>query len=145
MKIFGIFIFVAIAASANAEISLVPKERTAIFPKKKAQHLIEEVSYRPPDDISGYWTPTDKDLVDVETHLESFLKRTRSKDIPLYIPRNWDEYLRQVSGVLVQRRKFLFINYYRAGSAEDRALSEQKRKKECEDRGTVYLLEKGNA
>ena len=58
------------SASPTSVKVLVPPERTVIFPKEKAAALLQAVCFFKPQGITGYWTPTEKDLVGVENGLD---------------------------------------------------------------------------
>lgn len=86
---------------------LVPPERTVIFPKEKAAALLQAVCFFKPQGITGYWTPTEKDLVGVENGLEDYIKmhgRTRHDD--------WSKVRRQVAGVEFSDARLLFLSYF---------------------------------
>lgn len=91
--------------------TLVPMERTAIFPKELAPNLLR-LSYDPPEGISSFWTPSEKDLDGVEDHLEEYLSKIwlekESRDIKMT---NWEYYYRQVGGIVINGKKMLFISY----------------------------------
>ena len=95
---------------------LVPSERTAIFPKTKAPELIRMVSDRVPPGITGYWTPSEKDLAGVEDTLIAYLRSQKVAE-----KKDWKEYRRQVAGVMCGEGTCIFIYYfyYDRGIAED--------------------------
>jgi uncharacterized protein (DUF3820 family) len=94
-------------ASPAPEKVLVPAERTVIFPKEKAGALLQAVCFFKPQGITGYWTPTERDLVGVENDLEAYIKmhgRTRHDD--------WTQVRRQVAGVEFSGARLLFLSYF---------------------------------
>ncbi|HWA08249.1 MAG TPA: hypothetical protein VG838_02160 [Opitutaceae bacterium] len=92
---------------ASTPTVLVPMERTVIFPKEKAAALLQAACFFRPQGITGYWTPTEKDLRTSEVGLEDYLKlhgRTRHD--------SWTNYRRQVAGVEFDKAQLLFMSYF---------------------------------
>jgi hypothetical protein len=88
--------------------SFVTAERTAIFPEKSAADLVRSVCYQPPNGVTGYWTPSEKDLEGVEDSLIAFLKSEKVDD-----RKDWATFRRQVAGVKRGENTFIFIYYFR--------------------------------
>jgi hypothetical protein len=64
-----------------------------------------------------FWTPTDRDIQDLEMRLPTFLKeearrrsRDRDKNDPVEVGRNLKDSARQYIGVFWRGRKFIFVN-----------------------------------
>jgi hypothetical protein len=97
----------SVPTSETRPPALVSLERTAIFPQEKAAALLQAACYFKPEGITGYWTPTAKDLDGVEDSLEKFLEiQGRPKR------GNWQNYRRQVAGLQKDAERFLFISYF---------------------------------
>lgn len=117
--------------------TLVPMERTAIFPKELASNLLR-LSYDPPEGITSFWTPTEKDLIGIEDHLEEYLseiwREKESRDVKMA---NWASYYRQVSGIVINGEKMIFISYaYSPLMNEPSVVAD--RIKYAEKRGQIY-------
>ena len=104
-------ILVATLVLAGCSKTLVPRERTSIFSQDKAPDLIG-VCLRPPEGITGFWTPEEKDLKGAEDGLEDYLLSASSgvrnprKELPA-----WQQYYRQVAGVVKNGERLLFVSY----------------------------------
>ena len=94
-------------ANSAPKVVLVPLERTVIFPKEKAAALLQAVCFFKPEGITGYWTPTAKDLAGVEDTLEEFLKAHGWAHHD-----NWANFRRQVTGVKFGQAELLFLSYF---------------------------------
>lgn len=93
--------------SGDAAASLVPPERTFIFPKETAAKLLQAACFLRPDDITGYWTPATADLVGIEAGLERFLASQH------WMKRyEWRDYYRQVAGLQQPEGRTLFLSYF---------------------------------
>jgi len=99
--------------------SLVPNERTAIFPQERTPNLLR-VCLNPPEGVTAFWTPKDKDLRGIEDHLEEYLagvwarSRNSRKEMP-----EWKNCYRQVGGIVKNGERLLFISYAWAPSMMD--------------------------
>jgi hypothetical protein len=85
---------------------LVPSEHTAIFSAAEAAKLIGTVCYRPPAS-TGYWTPDERDLKDIEDTLEQFLRAQNVKD-----KKDWNGFRRQVTGIKRGKELYIFVYYF---------------------------------
>jgi len=99
---------------------LVPADRTAIFPADKAHELIETVCYAPPA-ATGYWTPTESDLVGIEDTLLAFLKSKEADQ-----KKDWSTFRRQVTGLKHGNDTLIFIYYFHS----DRGIEEDLQRRQ---------------
>lgn len=94
-------------SSVSTPRVLVPAERTTIFPLERAAALLQAVSFKKPEGITGYWTPTPRDLDGVESGLEEFLANEGQA------PRlDWSPFRRQVAGLRFGDTRALFLSYF---------------------------------
>jgi hypothetical protein len=91
---------------APAPVPLIPAGHSVIFTAEQAPGLIKEVCFTAPEGITGYWMPTEADLVDVEVTLLDYLQTQKATD------RRWPDFYRQVAGVQRGAARFLFLNYF---------------------------------
>ena len=92
---------------APASVTLVPPERTAIFPREKAAALLQAAVFFKPAGITGYWTPAPADLVGVEDGLADYLAAQK------WVPHQpWSDYYRQVAGLERDGGRSLFLSYF---------------------------------
>jgi len=131
---------VALATSATFGRDLVPAAQTVIFPKERARELLG-VCYQPPEGVSGFWTPSEKDLTRVEDGLEPYLAEMRAKkggpppDSARWL--KWEDYFRQVIGVEIGGERFIFISYYHGRELKNpKEIADMKA--EYARRGKVY-------
>jgi hypothetical protein len=122
---------------AGCEKVCVPADRTAIFPAEQAPDLLR-VSVRPPEKVSGYWTPSLADLRRVEETLEVFHLRASKRTSGSVAPGGWRHYYRQVTGIIHDGRKSLFLSYAWLPEERDPA-QEAMRRKDAEAAGRSYL------
>ena len=107
MRIYLVLLCLLVVSSAGCSTQLVPIGRTAILPASKGPELIQAVCYRPPEGVSGYWTPGSEDLRGVEDTLVTYLQSKSVKG-----KRNWSSFRKQVVGVKRGEDPLLFIYYF---------------------------------
>lgn len=101
----------------------VSSERSVIFSSEAAQGFVEAVCLRPPEGITGYWTPTASDLIGVETILGAYLQKVKPPRAKWLLgdartPAKWSWIIRQTAGVLKGNGKYLLIVYHFEDPAE---------------------------
>jgi len=132
-NLFATVISMLAVIGLNAEPTLSGDARTAIFSEELAPLLVSRVCYRPPERIVSYWLPSLSDLPNAEETTEKFLReRVLHEECPEW---KWPHYIRQVAGVVIDGRKFVFVSYYYAGSADAWAQKESWRIEERKRRG----------
>jgi len=97
-------------------VVLIPPERTAIFPVELTPQLLlicDELPRGVSESI--FWTPKETDLVDLDTRLPAYLKKTMlvmaensDRGLPL-----WERYCRQVGGIVVNGKRMILVSYAR--------------------------------
>lgn len=86
---------------------LVPIERTFIFSLEKAAAFVQASCFVTPEGITGYWTPTPKDLEGVETGMEKYLEAQGRAHRA-----SWANAYRQVAGLFEGKDKFLLFSHF---------------------------------
>jgi hypothetical protein len=95
-----------------ASTVLVPPERAAIFPAEKVRGLID-ASEHEVSGVTGFWTPSEKDVEGAENRLSDYLFKIRMAH-PIEIDRRmpeWQYFHRQAGGIVKDGRKMIFIAY----------------------------------
>lgn len=109
-------------------------QRTAIFPKNKAKELIAATSYNPKPKYTSYWTPTYENLADTESNLNTFLKQ---KGVDK--PKDFKNYYRQVTGVTIGSKKYLYIYYFNRSIVSNDAVWWKSKPAEVLDGGDSFF------
>lgn len=141
-RIFLIAASISVGSLAHGE-DLVSSDHTAIFPADRAAELVSSVCYKPPSEITGYWTPREADLTGIEDNLDAYLRtveRPSEKELMTGQRRtiHWDWRYRQVAGITRGDHKLLFLSYFSPGPPEMRAAMEAARRQAIEREGGTY-------
>ena len=88
------------------------KPRWTLLPETVADHAKQLCSRPGPPKFSGTWKPTEKDIQTIEFRLTRISRlRTRSGIVGVQI-KHPDRYYRQYLGIVINNRKFIFINAF---------------------------------
>jgi hypothetical protein len=83
-----------------------------LSPASGAAGLLDQCSRRTPEPVEGFWTPSSRDITELETLLGNFLETdAAAKSI-----RPLDQYHRQYVGFTKGGKRFIYGNFYKAPS-----------------------------
>ncbi len=88
------------------------KSRAIVLPEATADQVKQLCSRPGPPKFSGTWKPTEADIQTMESHLSHIARlRTESGIVGEQIEHP-DRYYRQYLGIIIENRKFVFINAF---------------------------------
>jgi hypothetical protein len=104
--------FVVLILLLPASMMGQTKSRAVVLPETAADQVIQLCSRPGPPKFSGAWKPTEADIQKMEAHLSRIAGlRTESGVVGVQIEHP-DRYYRQYVGIIIENRKFVFINAF---------------------------------
>jgi hypothetical protein len=111
---FCLVAMIPLAAVAGASQTLDP-EGGAVLPTSLASALLIQCSRIAPQDISGTWSPSPRQIRDLEVRLPQALSGEAAKRSNTYIGKFIGHYVgfnRQYAGILIAGRKVVYVNAF---------------------------------
>ena len=131
-----VLLLIVVVALAGCAKICVPLDRTAIFPKERGVELLQ-LCIKPPAGVNEFWTPNENDLREVESGLETFLASATDRSTKAIAPHGWRYFYRQVTGIVHNGRRALFLSYAWVPEIGD-PQEEAMRRKEVEAKNRTY-------
>jgi hypothetical protein len=122
MRTFAIIVFCSIEAHSRGA-DYIPMTRTAIYSAQRAHELVS-VCLDPPSGLTSYWTPTEKDVMGIETNLIPYLQQVNPPIVDWFrksgekLADGWPWFRRQIAGVKRGEERFLLIHCRPTGIRE---------------------------
>jgi hypothetical protein len=89
-------------------------ENWVIFSENQARELGIAEWFAQIDETTDYWTPTESEVLSIETELGSFLKENanafRFTETPVW--ERLEEYSRQYLGIILGEKKIIYANFF---------------------------------
>ena len=102
---------VAPAMSAPPGVGGPMKTRSVyIFPAQQGPQLLKQCSRKAPENVSGYWTPSDEQVTALKTALAGYIQQ-HSGDREL-LDRSLDTYHAQYTGIISGGKRLIYGNFY---------------------------------
>ena len=131
--LFGIIFFLAVVSFLAGCTHAASTDTWAVIPKGRAEEMGIGTWLASAEEVEGYWTPTEEDVLLLEDKIPSFLREHSNsfrREPPVW--EQLDNYKRQYAGLILNGRRIIYGNFF------------------CSDRGTdwkqdwVFVMDGGD-
>ena len=117
-RLIVIFCFFLVQFDARSQDSLANSIQSTILDSSKAKRLLDQCSRATPQNISGYWNPSENDKVELERNFSKLEHKQNNFKLK--------NYAYQYIGVIIKEEKFIYINAFSKQVFENYDKSETK-------------------
>lgn len=118
LRSFLALVFLSVCSFCIFHEVLAKEVRSTVLKPEKAKMITNQCSRQAPEKFETTWTPTEKDISELESQLKAIEKANGDTQRQEQFVKNVKDYYRQYIGLVIDGQKLIYINAFHSDSKQ---------------------------